>query len=178
MVSAKMARAQLVSANVASTKVVSAKMACAQIVHKWPVASACGAPGGPAVMPLACSFWPWSLASAYYGVHPEKDPYGRAFTEEDGDWYRRAGSALASGYRLVLWTVKCDLDYVAKGFGLPSHNANKCHLCDCNDTGRPWTATARNPSWLARVWTNAAHAVHYPTRHRPNDRNNIDNKRK
>ena len=74
----------------------------------------------------------WSLAAAYHGVHPLRDPYGRLFTEEDGAWFSRAGSALASGYFLVLWTIKCDLDFVAKGFGLPSHNGNRCHLCDCN----------------------------------------------
>ena len=62
----------------------------------------------------------WSLAAAYRGVHPDRDPHGRLFTEEDGVWYSRAGKALAAtdgvseGYFLVLWTIKCDLDYVAK----------------------------------------------------------------
>ena len=41
----------------------------------------------------------WSLAAAYRGVHPDRDPHGREFTEEDGVWYRRAGSALASQVR-------------------------------------------------------------------------------
>ena len=101
----------------------------------------------------------WSLAAAYRGVHPDRDPHGRLFTREDGVWYSRAGKALAStdgvseGYFLVLWTIKCDLDYVAKGFGLPSHNANKCHLCDCDNFARPWTDVSRTAAWLQTIWT-------------------------
>ena len=93
---------------------------------------------------------------------PPTTPYGRAFTAADGSWFDRAGEDLAGNFLLVVWAVRSDFDYLAKGFHLDSHNANRCHLCQCNSGTRPWTDVRVNNSWGPTIWTNRDFADRHP----------------
>ena len=48
-----------------------------------------------------------------------------------------SGAPLASGYFAVIWIVKGDLDFFAKGFNLAHYNSNSpCPFCPCEIGGQ------------------------------------------
>ena len=98
----------------------------------------------------------WSFRWAYAGKHPDRDPMGKLFGPEDGAWYERRLTDLAGGFFLVCWSIRADLDFVAKVFKLDSFASNRCHLCQCDSETRPWTDARREPqnTWMSAIWTN------------------------
>ena len=80
----------------------------------------------------------WSLTALFHGVFPELDDLGKPWPAGSLD-EARAGSALADGYRAVLYVLKGDLDYIYKSLGLPNSGATEpCAWCPCNLTTLPW----------------------------------------
>ena len=101
----------------------------------------------------------WSFWFAYLGVHPTvdhitKQPFSK------GSWdAKQANQKLADGFFLVIWSIKCDLDHLAKGFGLEHYSSNKpCCLCPCEagQDAEPtmkcnlFTSAAR---WMSMIYT-------------------------
>ena len=107
----------------------------------------------------------WSLKSCYSGLHPTHTPCGRLFTSADGSWWTRAGKPLAGGYYMVIWSVRSDLDFVAKEFRLQSHLSNKCHLCGANSEDKPWTDVRPVAAWRTTIWNDETYSRAHPNRH-------------
>ena len=72
-----------------------------------------------------------SFQTAYHGVHPTEDsdhmPYAPGSVEG-----QRAGHHLASGYFLIIWSIKSDMEHLTRFFGLPHYASNMpCPWCPC-----------------------------------------------
>ena len=73
---------------------------------------------------------------------------------------------MAAGYYGVVWVVRSDLDYLAKGFHLPHYGRrDPCCFCPANDTDMPTTdfrptAAWRGAIYSADVWRATAWASH------------------
>lgn len=94
----------------------------------------------------------WSLYWLFLGVFPLRDHRGVPFPPGSSD-ARRAGQPLAAGYFGVLWSLRADLDHMAKAYKFPFWNqAEPCGLCRANRTDKPWTDAKTNAAWTNTIW--------------------------
>ena len=74
----------------------------------------------------------WSFWFCYLGQHPtvewqSKQPYPAGSVEAS-----KAGAFLAAGLFFVIWSIKADLEHLARFFGLPHYGSNNpCVWCPC-----------------------------------------------
>jgi hypothetical protein len=106
----------------------------------------------------------WSLRAAFEGKAPAVDCDGRACTDP-----RKANRNLADGFFLVIWGVKGDLDFYAKGLFLRHYARNEfCEFCPATthgEYGMTWNNFNKNATWKSKIFTKTEwHAIH-PHKH-------------
>ena len=106
----------------------------------------------------------WSLYWAFLGMWPDRDVNNVLYTT--GIAFRRKLSALAGGFRLILWVLRADLDWLCKRLRLPSFRACLCICCGANPGLVPWTDCREKAVWLGTVWTEELWKRAFPNRHR------------
>ena len=68
--------------------------------------------------------------------------------------YERRGQLLADGFFGVVWALRSDLDYLAKGFKLQHHARNDpCVFCQANSTTLPMTDFRPTAAWRGTEWS-------------------------
>ena len=74
----------------------------------------------------------WSLQAGFNGKWPAANENGRKWRKGTVE-AKLAGSPLAGGFRMVLWSLKGDLDHVFKSYGCCNYNSNSpCEYCPCD----------------------------------------------
>ena len=82
-----------------------------------------------------------------------------------------AGTPLAGGYFLVIWSIKSDLEHLAKFFGLEHYASNRpCVLCPCeagNDAPQNllFSNFSRSASWMSLLFTHLSWHTRNPSPH-------------
>ena len=72
----------------------------------------------------------WSFEAVFDGRFPKSDHNGVEYTADSHPAeYAIAGNDLAGGYFGVIWGIKADLDYLAKGLGLRFYGRDD--FCEC-----------------------------------------------
>ena len=95
----------------------------------------------------------WSFECMYEGVWPKKDWRGLPYEKESKEG-KRAGKALARGYRAVLLQLYGDLDYFSKWLNVPvSTNRTKpCAQCCASFHGaHSWLDNRANSGWQSTL---------------------------
>jgi len=79
----------------------------------------------------------WSFTAAFRGCHPGADWHGKRWPAGSSEAILAASETrIAGGFFFVIWSIKGDLDWYAKGLGLKSYNANDpCEFCPCSKDG-------------------------------------------
>ena len=107
----------------------------------------------------------WSLYWAYIGEWPDRDANNVLYTA--GLAFRRRLTPLAGGFRLILWVLRADLDWLCKRLRLASFRACQCICCLASPSpALPWTDCRDNALWLETIWTEDAWRRAFPNRHR------------
>ena len=110
----------------------------------------------------------WSMYWLFLGVHPKRDPSGKAYSEyPDGHPDKeKAGTPLAGGFFGVLWLLLGDLEEMAKAW-LLNHSASvcPCALCRCNKSTIPWTDGRDGALWRHTIWNPVSWLAAHPNRH-------------
>ena len=93
----------------------------------------------------------WSLWFLYLGIWPTTDPQGKPYSR-GSDEAKKAGTPLADGFFLSIWSIKADLDHLTKAFGLEHYCSKKpCTLCPASaDASAPplhWYNCFRDDAW-------------------------------
>lgn len=113
-------------------------------------------------------FWKvltWSLYWLFIGRWPRRDVDGNEWPAGSAD-HERAGKHLAEGFYGVVFTIRGDLEHMAKGFGMPwPHAASPCALCKGNSSDTPWTDPAPCALWRATTWDNMTWQANHPHGH-------------
>ena len=99
----------------------------------------------------------WSLYWLMLGRWPSRDAYDRPINSP------KAGKQLAGGVYAVLWTLKADLEHMAKIFDFPyPASAQPCGLCKADTASHPWTDCRPCASWRSTVWSQTTWLVEHP----------------
>jgi len=106
----------------------------------------------------------WGLYWAYLGMHPDRDSCNNKYTS--GILFDRALTPLAGGFRLIMWIVRADLDFIVKRFKQGNYRKGQCFTCGANTTDVPWTDCNDGPVWLPAVWNETTWKLQFPRRHR------------
>ena len=112
---------------------------------------------GPGTMRSCWKVILWSLKAAFEGRWPDRD-------FNDDPWpigsfeASKAGTLLAGGFFMVLWSLKGDLDYLAKGLHLRHYSRNEfCIFCPANsvlgDFGMNWNNFRGDSTWKTCPFT-------------------------
>ena len=102
----------------------------------------------------------WSLYWLFIGVWPKRDVSGRPITNE------KAGRPLAGGFYAAVWSIRADLEHMAKCFGFPyPASTSPCGLCRANLSDIPWTDGRLEAKWRETIWEGPEHATAHPDRH-------------
>jgi len=112
----------------------------------------------------------WSLDWAHRGVWPNCDEHGTPYPPRSLE-AKRAGTPLAGGYFLTLYTFKQDLDHLAREYGLADYRSNyPCELCGAHKLLAAWGMNFNNfnagADWMSTIRTaaewNASHPAPHP----------------
>lgn len=102
----------------------------------------------------------WSLYWLFIGVWPKRDVAGNPILSE------KAGRPLAGGFYAAVWSLRADLEHMAKCFGFPyPASASPCGLCRANTADIPWTDGRLEAKWRETLWQGPEHAAAHPDRH-------------
>ena len=110
----------------------------------------------------------WPLLAAYEGVFPMTNANNQPWDEQSLE-ASASGQELAGGFFLVVWSLKGDLDYFAKGLQLRHYGANEfCEFCPATCVldvpGLVWTNFGRRCLWTQRLYTKAQRGELHPQR--------------
>ena len=100
----------------------------------------------------------WSLHFAFLGIWPTVTHFNKPFPPGSPE-AQRAGQKLADGLFLVIWSLKADLDHLAKAYGLPHYGSLfPCCLCPATaDQSAPqdmwYNNFKHNARWKTKVYT-------------------------
>ena len=113
----------------------------------------------------------WSFDWAAKGKWPTDDfETGKKFDPRSVEG-RRAGSNLANGYCLVLYTFKQDLDHLSREYGLADYRTTNrlCEFCPANKKKGDWGCNFNNfnldAAWMKKEFTAAAWNAAHPAPH-------------
>ena len=102
----------------------------------------------------------WSLFWLAVGKWPKKD-WNDVESKDP-----RAGTDLAGGLCGVLWTIRADLDFLAKGLGLEYYGSNDpCVCCKANRSDVPWTDAKPTADWIGKMWSKTDWKLAHPSAH-------------
>ena len=102
----------------------------------------------------------WSLHFAFQGIWPTVDPRRQPYPAASIE-AKRAGTPLAGGHFMVLYSLKGDLEHLAKSYKLAHYGAeHPCCLCPCNRNqktpGMLWNNFKSSATWIDRIYTPSA----------------------
>ena len=97
-----------------------------------------------------------SLRACHHGRWPGRDPMDEEFTAHT-DNHKKRGHPVASGYVLVPWVLKGDMDFNINHFEMPGHWGSNypCPACPCDrvqDSPMAWNNFSPDAAWKARVF--------------------------
>lgn len=95
----------------------------------------------------------WNLEAAFRGVHPETQHTGEPWPANS---YRAkvAGKQLFQGYKLWVFGINPDLEYLQNQFGLKCQSFDQCcWMCPANKSDIPFTDAAPFALWRQRLYT-------------------------
>ena len=123
-------------------------------------------------MDHVCRIMCWSFEALAAGQWPERDAWGRSYTEHFPGSLNaaRAGTQLAGGYCGVVWVIRGDLDYFANSLRLRHHHSLRpCSWCPCNSfPGDPmaWDEfRVEFAHWMQQLWDDIEWREAHPDRH-------------
>lgn len=101
----------------------------------------------------------WSLKAMFEGTHPHNDWKGIPFARGTAEFHL-AGQPLCTDFFFVVWIIKGDIDWFAKGLGFRAHNAVlQCDWCPADKHGdiRAWpTYFDPDAAWMLELMTGQA----------------------
>jgi hypothetical protein len=95
----------------------------------------------------------WNLKAAFKGVHPAKQHTGESWPANS---YRAkvAGQQLFQGYKLWLFGINPDLEYLQNIFGLKCHSFDQCcWMCPANKSNIPFTDARPLALWRQKMYS-------------------------
>ena len=109
----------------------------------------------------------WSLGALFEGRYPTHDWLGALYEEGSSEALLATTPLTVDGYFCVLWSIKGDIDWFAKGLKLRHYSSNEpCDWCPANklldssmwptnfDVAAPWKTMLRSASdWRAYATT-------------------------
>ena len=111
----------------------------------------------------------WSMASCYFGIHPDRDHLGKPFP--DKSWRKKLGDRrvpLAGGHRLTWSHIEGDWKFHKEVFHLSrNYSCNcMCHICAANKSvenpGMCYTNIQKDAEWRFTFVTTAEHLASLP----------------
>ena len=107
----------------------------------------------------------WNLQAAFRGVHPETQHTGEPWPTNS---YRAkvAGKQLYRGYKLWVFGINPDLEYLQNQFGLKCHSHDQCcWMCPANKTDIPFTDATPFALWRQGLYTPTENRANPATKH-------------
>ena len=110
----------------------------------------------------------WSFHWAFQGGWPTHDhegvPYPNGSTAS-----QKAGTPLAGGFKLVIWSLKGDLDHFLKAYGLKSYNSNTpgefCEASRGATVNMIFKYFGTDAVWKFRAFSSTSWKMQCPTLH-------------